>query len=174
MELTYSCRTCGTVGQVTSIETTSTLTCASCQQVESVPSSAVVDGNLMACANCGTEDLYSQKDFPQGLGLAIVIVGFAISSVFWYYDMPLWTYAILLASALLDMVLYYKVPNVTICYRCLGQHRGLGSNPDGRYKFFDLAIGERYRQERMRVEEHKAREREAAAKEAQAKVPPTS
>jgi hypothetical protein len=67
--------------------------------------------------------------------------------------MPLLTYMVLLASALLDMALFYRVPDVTICYRCLGQYRGIGSNPAGRFKMFDLAIGERYRQERLRAEQ---------------------
>jgi hypothetical protein len=107
---------------------------------------------LASCAWCATDDLYIQKDFPQGLGLAIVIAGFVVSTVFWYYERPLPAYFVLLASALLDMVLYYRVPDVTICYRCLGQYRGAGSNPAGRFKPFDLAIGERYRQERLRAE----------------------
>ena len=71
--------------------------------------------------------------------------------------MPIPAYAVLLASALLDMVLYYRVPDVTICYRCLGQYRGAGANPAGRFRPFDLAIGERYRQERLRIEQLRAR-----------------
>ncbi|MDX2037469.1 MAG: hypothetical protein SFX72_12525 [Isosphaeraceae bacterium] len=106
---------------------------------------------------CATTDLYIQKDFPQNLGIAIVVVGFAISSVFWYWERPLVTYAILLLSALADMILYHRVPNVTICYRCLSQIRGAGSNPGDRIHAFDLAIGERYRQERIRVEELRSR-----------------
>ena len=106
---------------------------------------------------CDRPIFISRKDFPQGLGLFIVIVGFVISTVFWYYEMPLVTYLVLLASALLDMVLYYRVPDVTICYRCLSQVRGPGSNVGGRFKPFDLAIGERYRQERIRVEELRKR-----------------
>jgi hypothetical protein len=39
--------------------------------------------------------------------------------------------------------------------------RGPGTNPDDRYRPFDLAIGERYRQERIRAEQ--LREREAHA-----------
>ena len=99
-----------------------------------------------------TTDLYIQKDFPQGLGLAIVFVGFAVSTVYWYYERPIPAFAVLLASALLDMVLYYKAPDVTICYRCLSQIRGQGSNPEKESHPFDLAIGERYRQERLRIE----------------------
>ena len=67
------------------------------------------------------------------------------------------TYLVLLASALLDMVLYYRVPDVTICYRCLSQVRGPGSNPESRFRPFDLAVGERYRQERIRIEELRKR-----------------
>jgi hypothetical protein len=99
-----------------------------------------------------TNDLYMQKDFPQGLGLFIVVVGFAISTVFWYYEMPIPAYLVLVVSMLLDLVMYYKVPDVTICYRCLSQLRGAGSNPGSRYKPFDLALGERYRQERIRAQ----------------------
>jgi hypothetical protein len=58
-----------------------------------------------------------------------------------------------MATAGLDVVLYYRVPDLTVCYRCLSQFRGPGSNPAGRFLPFDLAIGERYRQERLRVEE---------------------
>ncbi len=118
---------------------------------------------MRACPWCATEDLYIQKDFPQGLGLFIVIVGFVISTVFWYFEKPLFTYLVLLASALLDMVLYYRVPDVTICYRCLSQVRGPGTNPDSRFRPFDLAIAERYRQERLRIEEIRKRGNTAQA-----------
>ena len=121
------------------------------------PESFEGDG-LRACPLCATDDLYVQKDFPQGLGLAIVIVGFAVSTVFWYQDRPVPALGILLVSALVDMALFYVVPDVTICYRCLSQLRGGGANPGGRFKAFDLALGERYRQERLRIEELKARD----------------
>ena len=49
------------------------------------------------------------------------------------------------------------MPDVTICYRCSCQVRGAGSNPDGRYQPFDLAIGERYRQERIRAQQLRER-----------------
>ena len=61
----------------------------------------------------------------------------------------------------LDLVMYHLVGDVTICYRCLSQMRGAGTNPDGRYRPFDLAIGERYRQERMRIEQLRERGAEA-------------
>jgi hypothetical protein len=106
----------------------------------------------MSCPWCATPDLYLQKDFPQGLGLLILVIGFAISTVFWYYQMPLWTFGVLLASVALDWWFYYRVGDVTICYRCLCQIRGLSAGGT-RFRPFDLAVGERYRQERLRIEE---------------------
>lgn len=153
MELTYQCPGCGSVGEASPIESLAVVSCRNCGQPRELHPRAIENGELASCAWCATEDLYIQKDFPQGLGLAIVIAGFVVSTVFWYYEMPLPAYFVLLASALLDMVLYYRVPDVTICYRCLGQYRGAGSNPAGRFKPFDLAVGERYRQERLRAEQ---------------------
>jgi hypothetical protein len=112
---------------------------------------AIDQHGVVACPCCLTADLYIQKDFPQGLGLFTILVGFAVSTVFWYYEMPIPAYLVLLASVLLDYVLYHTVGDVTICYRCLSQMRGPGANPHDRFKSFDLALGERYRQERLRI-----------------------
>jgi hypothetical protein len=161
MELTFSCANCGAVGHVSPLETTSQAECRQCGITRPLHSEAIVDSQLQSCPWCLTTDLYVQKDFPQGLGLFIVVVGFAISTVFWYYEMPISAYMVLVASMALDLVMYYTVPEVTICYRCLCQLRGVGVNDTGRFKPFDLSIGERYRQERLRVEQ--LRERGASA-----------
>jgi hypothetical protein len=157
MELTIQCPGCGAVNHVPSLESAETVGCRQCGTRRPLHRDPIEEGQLLACPWCATTDLYIQKDFPQGLGLFIVIVGFVISTVFWYFEMPIVTYLVLLASALLDMVLYYRVPDVTICYRCLSQVRGPGSNPGARFRPFDLAIGERYRQERIRIEELRKR-----------------
>jgi hypothetical protein len=157
MELTTQCPDCGAVNHVPELETAETLACRRCGARRDLRRESIEEGQLVACPRCATTDLYIQKDFPQALGLFIVVVGFVISTVFWYLELPVATYIVLLASALLDMVLYYRVLDVTICYRCLSQVRGPGSNPEGRFRPFDLAIGERYRQERIRVEELRRR-----------------
>jgi hypothetical protein len=151
MELTFACPECRLVGQVPALEDASQAVCRRCGTVHPLHQEAVLDGRLDACPWCLTTDLYTQKDFPQAIGLLIVMAQFAVSTVFWYYEMPLATYAVLIASALLDWALYPRVPDVTICYRCSCQVRGTGSNPDGRVQPFDLGIGERYRQERLRA-----------------------
>lgn len=153
MELTFECPDCKTVGIVPRLEEVTAVSCARCGKTRPIGPSAIVDGELAACGWCATEDLYIQKDFPHVIGLAIVVSGFVVSSIFWYFYNPIPAFLVLLGTAALDVVLYYIVPDVTICYRCLAQHRGPGTNPGGRFQPFDLAIGERYRQERLRIEE---------------------
>lgn len=156
MELTYECPRCETTGRAEAIERSAAIECR-CGSSRGLHGEAFGPEGLASCPWCATEDLYIQKDFPHGLGLAIVLAGFAVSTVFWYFYMPAWALGVLLATAALDLLLYYLVPDVTICYRCLGQFRGAGTNPGGRFGPFDLAVGERYRQERMRVEELRKR-----------------
>jgi hypothetical protein len=157
MELTFECPNCRTVGGASPVEGSPCATCAACGHARELRPGAIDESGLRACPVCATEDLYIQKDFPQGLGLAVVVVGFVVSTAFWYYDRPVPALGVLLVSALVDMALFYVVPDVTICYRCLSQYRGAGSNPAGRFQPFDLAVGERYRQERLRVEQLRAR-----------------
>jgi hypothetical protein len=153
MELTFSCANCGEVGRVSPLGVAPDAECRQCGLTVPLRADAVDGGQLRGCPRCMTTDLYIQKDFPQGLGLFIVGVGFAISTVFWYFEMPISAYLVLIVSMLLDLIMYHLVGDVTICYRCLSQMRGDGTNPDHRYRPFDLAVGERYRQERIRLEE---------------------
>ncbi len=50
-----------------------------------------------------------RKDFPQRLGVAIVVTGFIASSIAWSQYMTLLTFGILFATALIDVVLYLIV-----------------------------------------------------------------
>ncbi len=151
MELTYTCPECKSVNRLGPFEQAECAACASCGHAHALKQNATRGGELIMCPWCATHDLYIQKDFPQGLGLAILVVGFGISTVFWYNQQPLATFAVLIASVAIDWFLYYRVPEVTICYRCLSQIRGAGAS--AAHRPFDLAIGERYRQERLRIEE---------------------
>ena len=153
MELTYSCKNCGAVGYVSPLEGALEATCRHCGAARTIDPECC---RTLSCnsARCARPMIYTfRKTFPRCFGLFIVLVGFAISTVFWYYEMPIWTYLVLIISIALDFLMYYKVPDVTICYRCLSQFRGKGSNASGRFKPFDLGSGERHRQERMRAEQ---------------------
>jgi hypothetical protein len=161
IELTFECPKCSATGEVADLARAPALTCRTCGWSREIDPQALADGRLAVCAVCATDDLYIQKDFPHVLGLAIVLGGFVVSTVFWAYYLPIAATLVLLFTAALDLVLYYVVRDVTICYRCHSQYRGPGTNAAGRFVPFDLAIGERYRQERLRVEQLRERQQPA-------------
>ena len=63
-----------------------------------------------ACALCGCEHLYRQRDFNRGLGCLLVVIG----AVF----VP-WTYGLsLVGLSLVDLWLYRRLSDSVVCYRC--------------------------------------------------------
>ena len=99
---------------------------------------------LHSCPNCGCKDLFIRKDFPQKIGVSIVIV--AAVAFLWLASSRQRFYLgamVLLAAALLDAVLYWFVPRITVCYRCRAEFRDVPINPD--HEGYELAVGEKYR-----------------------------
>jgi hypothetical protein len=101
------------------------------------------------CLMCPSRELFVRKDFPQRLGVAIVVLGFAASSVAWFQHRVLLAYGVLFATALVDVLLYLVMGNVLECYRCHAQYRGVALQADQRP--FDLSIHEKYRQQAGRL-----------------------
>lgn len=91
------------------------------------------EGGLRGCFGCGHPELFTQKDFPRALGIAIVVVA-ALAAPFTYY-------ASLAVAALLDALLYHFAPNVVVCYVCRSEHRGFAARP--KHPRFDREIEER-------------------------------
>jgi hypothetical protein len=99
---------------------------------------------LTTCPACGCRDLFVRKDFPQKLGLAVVIVAGVAFVVLAArprtFYMGAW---VLVGAVTLDGLLYLFVPRVTVCYRCRKEFRGVPINP--KHGGFELAIAEKYR-----------------------------
>jgi len=108
-------------------------------------------GYLQKCLLCPSTELFIRKDFPQRLGVTIVVIGFAVSSYFWAKHNVIATFAVLLLTALIDVVLYLTMGNVLECYRCHAQYRGLPGFDD--YEQFNLESYEKYRQQALRLKE---------------------
>lgn len=123
----------------------------SCGWKESVDPSVIDNGRITRCPVCKTDDLYIQKDFPERIGVVIVVIGIVGATLAWALYSWVWWVAILFGSFVVDWILFNTRKDVTVCYRCLAQFRNVVPNPD--HHPFDLAIGERYRQERMRKKE---------------------
>lgn len=110
------------------------------------------NGEIKQCVVCSSDELFVRKDFPQRLGLLIVVLGFAGSSVTYFFHHLYWTYAILFATALVDVVLYVWMGNVLECYRCHAQFRDMPGLEDR--DPFNLEVQERYRQQAARLKQH--------------------
>ena len=102
------------------------------------------DAFLTQCPACGCRDLFIRKDFPQKLGLGIVVVAavaylvLAASRQSFYLGV-----IVLIVAILIDAVLYWFVPRITVCYKCRREFRDVPINPA--HEGFELAVGEKYR-----------------------------
>jgi hypothetical protein len=126
--------------------------CPSCQRSTAIPDDAFDGEALQRCLVCPSTDLFVRKDFPQRLGVAIVIVGIVGSSIAWGYTWIVATFAILFATALVDVVLYLVVPDALMCYRCGAQYRMAPGM--SRHGAFNLETHERHRQQVSRMAGH--------------------
>ncbi len=94
-----------------------------------------------ACAVCGGTEMFVRKDFPQRIGLAVVIV-FGLAAIYAFRTSVLIGWAILAAAVLVDLVIYGFIGRVTTCYACRAEYRGGALNPA--HEGFDLATSEKY------------------------------
>src|SRR5262249_40141658 len=123
--------------------------CPACGAAHTLPPLSG-DGQLQGCGYCGNEQLYRKKDFPHGIGMTVLtlaLVLFFIFAIRYQYAMA---WGILLGTAALDALLYLYVGDVVVCYRCGAIHRGVASRS---FDPHELAISERYRQERLKKEQ---------------------
>ncbi|MEK6799177.1 MAG: hypothetical protein AABZ12_09455 [Planctomycetota bacterium] len=93
------------------------------------------------CAVCGCSELFVRKDFPQGLGLAVVVL-FGAAAVYCFTFSVVWAWAVLASAFLLDFLIYLLIGRVTTCYRCRAEFRKSNQNPE--HEGFDLSTSEKY------------------------------
>lgn len=93
------------------------------------------EGGLLGCLACGHPELYTQRDFPRALGIAVVVLAAALAPFTWYLS--------LVVAAVLDALLYLVAGSVVACYACGARHRGFAAEP--RHPRYDLGIAERLR-----------------------------
>ena len=150
MNIVFRCPHCDQTSQVEFGSETSQIACPGCQHTWPT-TGAVQSDKLLRCLVCPSTELFIRKDFSQSLGIAIVVAGIVVSSIFWAYHMPYWTYAVLFATALIDVVLYFAVGNLLQCYRCQAQYRGVPGLEN--HAGFELETHEKHRQQKIRLAE---------------------
>ena len=148
MRITYACPSCRATVTIDKVESTGSLECPACRAAVPVPAEGVGGDpgqpRLLRCLVCPSAELFVRKDFPQRVGLAIVVTGLAASCVAWANRELVATFAILFGSALLDVLLFFLMPDCLSCYRCGARYRGDGIT--GRFGGFDLETHEKHRQ----------------------------
>jgi len=148
-----------------------TLACPSCDQPAVTPIDHACDWQCSACDHrlhmnaaeralpnclvCGNHELYKQKDFPQWLGMTILLVAVVLSTITYYSYEKWWSWSFLIGSAIIDGAMYLMVGDVIVCYRCQAHYRGFTATDA--HQPFEIAIGERYRQEKIRMEQLKGK-----------------
>jgi hypothetical protein len=103
-----------------------TITCGACGRDIPLSFSPAVraDEAVDRCPVCNGADFYVRKDFDPKLGLTIVAIGAAISAVFYWFKRDFIAYGILAFATLVDLVIYGRLKEVTVCYRCHTEFRG--------------------------------------------------
>jgi hypothetical protein len=153
MELSATCPRCQKSFRLTLGSETGRVACPGCGATFSGRTgrkSTDSEETLDRCLVCGSESLFTRKDFPQRVGTAIVIIGFVASSVAYYFYAVYLAFGILFAFALVDVMLYLIMGDSVGCYRCAAEYRGLPAG--SRFDPFRLEIHERFRQERARAQ----------------------
>ncbi len=154
MNITYCCPACEKPVRAFFTGAATKLVCPQCAQQVKIPTEAVSNDRLDRCLVCPSEDLFARKDFPQKLGVALVVLGFIGSSIAWANYQVFWTFAILFVTALVDLALYIVMGESLTCYRCHAQYRG--THDIEKHGGFDLETHERYRQIATRLKDPSA------------------
>ena len=150
INLTFACPHCHAASRVGLTDSTDSIACVHCGTEIAVPAAAVEGQCVARCLVCPSTDLYVRKDFPQRLGVALVAIGIVGSSIAWAYGQVYWTFGVLFATALADVLLYALVGDQLMCYRCHAEYRGVAEM--NRHQAFDLETHERYRQMTARLQ----------------------
>jgi len=152
MNVIFRCPACDQPATAEFDKSSPAIPCSRCGAKFPALAGSVTDKQITQCLICPSTELFIRKDFPQVLGVAIVVLAAVVSSVFWYLHMPWWTYGTLFLAAFIDLVLYIFVGNQLQCYRCQAQYRGVPGLEN--HEPFDLETHEKYRQQAARLAAH--------------------
>jgi hypothetical protein len=146
MEILVKCPQCVARLPIRAAEGQAAITCGGCGRdiPLGVSEALATDRAVDRCPVCQGSDFYRRKDFDPRIGLAVIIVNALISGIFYWLGYDLMAYSILAAAALIDLVVYGRLKDITVCYRCHAEFRGV-TQPSA--PVFDLHIADVLEQE---------------------------
>ena len=129
--LARHCEQCKHYSVIT-VQDAQSIQCPQCQKIwGTLPS---LENVFDACPICTCRQFYTVKDFNQILGFAVMLVGIVLVPWTFGLSLPLF--------ALIDWLMYKKIPTIVVCYRCGSEFREF-SIPR-RFKPFMHHIGLKY------------------------------
>lgn len=149
MNIAFCCPKCESHSNANFDDRSTEIGCPHCQSVIPIRAGTVMGSTVARCLICPCTELFVRKDFSQRVGVSIVFLGFAISCVTWYLQRVYWTFAVLLVTALVDLILYLLMKDCLTCYGCRADYRGVAQH--GEHGPFDLSTMEKFRQQKIRL-----------------------
>jgi len=110
--ISTECENCGNYFRIV-VQDTDEVTCSHCSKTWQLSSKDFIG---IACPICGCKGFFTQKDFNQVLGCAVMLLG--IVFVPWTYGLSLPVFAFI------DWLLYKRINTMAVCYRCRAEFRG--------------------------------------------------
>lgn len=107
-------------------------------------------GYLRRCPVCGCREVFVRRDFPQKLGMAVVVVAGVIATALFAMNKLYWAMGVLGATVVIDAIAVLMAKRCLVCHRCRSEFRDTPIAED--HEGFDLAVGEKYRPVRQEGE----------------------
>ena len=71
---------------------------------------------FQSCPLCHCRQFYREKNFPQRLGCLIMLIGIILVPFTYGLSLPIF--------ALIDWLIFRRIPNMAVCYRCGAEFHG--------------------------------------------------
>jgi hypothetical protein len=123
MTAQITCPSCGSGIEIYTQSSAKVAKCDVCQHEVSLNFTANHDKNVLKeCGVCDRKDFYAQKDFNRKIGVSLFVVAAILS---------IWTYGIsFIVLYVADLLLFKKLRNAVVCYKCNTIYRGLDNLAD--------------------------------------------
>lgn len=120
MTVQFTCKNCSSGIHVYPSASSDKIQCDVCQTIQTVSFDSEHErGILKICPQCARKDFYGQRDFNRKLGVIFFILAALISTVMlWYGLHPLWYLSTFIFLYAIDFVLFRRLAQIAICYKC--------------------------------------------------------
>lgn len=120
MTVLFTCNNCGSGIHVYPSAEASKIQCDICQVEQGVHFTKEQEESVLKdCPGCERKDFYSQKDFNRKLGVMLFVLAAVISTILlWFGINPLWYLSTFVFLYILDFILFRRLKQIAICYKC--------------------------------------------------------